>query len=106
MLLIALVLVGIFAFTAEPTTSTEADIAEGRAHGAFFHAGSVGARTAHSADAGDELATLATVAVLAALVALLLASPSTIAVVARTVRDGSRLRWATTARRGPPARAY
>jgi hypothetical protein len=105
MLLIALVLVGIFAFTAEPTTSTEADIAEGRAHGAFFHAGSVGARTVYATESGDELATPTTVAALAVLVALLLASPS-VAVVARAVRDGSRLRWATTARRGPPARAY
>jgi hypothetical protein len=104
MLLIALVLVAIFAFTAEPTTSTQADIGAGRAHGAYFHAGSTGARSLHSTDAGDELATPATLVVLVAL--LLVAAPSTFAVVVRVARDGTMLRWATTALRGPPARAY
>jgi hypothetical protein len=46
------------------------------------------------------------VAALAALLALLFAAPSVTAVVTRVARDGTALRWATTARRGPPARAF
>lgn len=105
-MLIALVLVSIVAFAAEPTTSTEADMQEGRAHGAYFHSGSVGPRTAQAADPIDDLSVPPLLEVLAALLALLLAAPSVTAVVTRTPRDGTLLRWATTARRGPPARAY
>ena len=104
-MLIALVLVGIVAFAAEPSTSTEADMHDGRAHGAYFHGGSMGARVAQAVDPTDDLRAPTTVAVLAALLALL-AAPSVGVVVTRTPRDGTLLRWATTARRGPPARAY
>lgn len=100
--LIALVLASMIGFAAEPTTSTEADRHEGRAHGAFFADGSPVARVAQVA-APNDTRTPNTVAALAALLALLLGTPSIAAVVSRVAGDGSALRWATTARRGPPA---
>lgn len=95
---------GIVAFAAEPTTSTEADIHEGRAHGAFFHAGSTASRVMHVAQPSDDLVPSVPVALATLLALLVLASSGSIAVAPAAGRDGSVLRWATTARRGPPAR--
>lgn len=103
--MVALVLVGILAFAAEPTTSTEADMQEGWAHRAYFDARSAGPRIAQAADPSNDLRVPVTETALAALLALLVAAPSVVAVVARVARDGTSLRWATTARRGPPAHA-
>jgi hypothetical protein len=99
-MLLCVVLCSMVAFAAEPTTSTEYDMREGRSHGAYVVGGTTVARTVTSAVAGTPVA----LTFLAALLAIVLASRTANVLDRAGGQDRSVLRWAVLARRGPPAR--
>jgi hypothetical protein len=102
-MLLCVVLCAMVAFAAEPTTSTEYDLREGRAHGAYVAGGTAVARTVTSAVAGTPVVP-ALLAALAALLAIVGGSRTSNVLDRGLGQDRSALRWAVLARRGPPAR--
>lgn len=101
--LLCVVLCSMIAFAVEPTTSTEYDIQEGRAHGAYVTVGASVVRAVSTTVSGTPVVP-AMLTALAALLAVVFATHALGVVATADGRDRSALRWATAARRGPPAR--